>query len=109
MFRAVTTDFSVGPNGLSVKNSVSETVGSSRTTRMAVETSLPRRGKPPASRSDSPESSFRAASCFSPSPRTAISLPRACSRTPKASSMARRFSSAIPKSAVSPDSGRVTA
>ncbi len=46
MLRTVTTDLSVGPKGLSVKNSVSETVGSSRATRMAVATSRPAEGKP---------------------------------------------------------------
>ena len=40
MFRAVTVDLRVGPNGLSVKNSTSEAVGSSLATRMPVVTSL---------------------------------------------------------------------
>ena len=44
MLRAVTTDLSVGPNGLSMKNSTSEAFGSSLSTRIAVATSLPRSG-----------------------------------------------------------------
>ncbi|MEX0880767.1 MAG: hypothetical protein WEF99_05710 [Thermoanaerobaculia bacterium] len=40
----MTTDLSVGPKGLSVKNSASETAGSSFATRIAVATSLTRSG-----------------------------------------------------------------
>src|SRR6266540_4021147 len=62
-----------------------------------------------AARSEKAERSRRAASSASPAPTTETSLPRAASRTEKASSMALRFSSAMPKRAVKPASGSVTA
>ena len=43
MLRTVTTDLSVGPKGLSMKNSTIEAAGSSLATRIAVATSLARR------------------------------------------------------------------
>jgi hypothetical protein len=109
MFRTVTVDFSVGPNGLSVKNSTRETAGFSRITRIAVATSLRWSGYPLARSSERPVRRRRAASAPGPSPMTAISLPRDWRRTWKASSIERRFSSAIPKSAVRSASGSATA
>ena len=78
MLRAVTTDLSVGPNGLSVKNSISETGGSSLSDAdRGRDVAALQRDSPSASRSESPDRSRRAASSPSPSPRTETSLPRA--------------------------------